>query len=90
METADGVYFPDLEQFVKQKGFLAAYLPDHASKSRLIIPGTRLWSDEQAVWVSGGKPSITQMPFLLRVTPSPEWIMQQPFQTDVPPDAGTN
>ena len=90
VETADGVYFPDLEQFVKQKGFLAAYLPDHASKSRLIIPGTRLWSDEQAVWVSGGKPSITQMPFLLRVTPSPEWIMQQPFQTDVPPDAGTN
>ena len=86
METADGVYFPDLEQFVKQKGFLAAYLPDHASKSRLIIPGTRLWSDEQAVWVSGGKPSITQMPFLLRVAPSAEWINQQPFESVVQPN----
>ena len=82
VETADGVYFPDLEQFVRQKGFLAAYLPDHASKSRLIIPGTRLWSEEQAVWVSGGKPSITQMPFLLKVTPSTEWINQQPAASD--------
>ena len=78
VETADGVYFPDLEQFVAQKGFLASYLPDHASKSRLIIPGKRHWSEEQAVWVSGGKPSITQMPFLLKITPSAEWIAQQP------------
>jgi len=85
VETADGVYFPDLKQFVEQKGFLAAYLPDHASKSRLIIPGTRLWSEEQAVWVSGGKPSITQMPFLLRVAPSAEWINQQPFESVVQP-----
>ena len=58
VETADGVHFRDLKHFVEQKGFLAAYLPDHASKSRLIIPGTRPWSQEQAVWVSGGKPSI--------------------------------
>lgn len=78
VETADGVYFPDLKQFVDQKGFLASYLPDHASKSRLIIPGKRHWSEEQAVWVSGGKPSITQMPFLLKITPSAEWTAQQP------------
>jgi len=78
VETADGVHFRDLKHFVVQKGFLAAYLPDHASKSRLIIPGTRPWSQEQAVWVSGGKPSITQMPFLLRVTPSQEWLDHQP------------
>ncbi len=80
VETADGVYFPDLKQFVEKKGFLAAYLPDHASKSRLIIPGERHWSEEQAVWVSGGKPSITQMPFLLRITPSREWSDKQPIK----------
>lgn len=90
VETADGVLFPDLKQFVKQKGFLASYLPDHASKSRLIIPGTRHWSEEQAVWVSGGKPSITQMPFLLRVTPSREWTEKQPIMNGSSPTAQTN
>ena len=81
VETADGVFFPDLRLFVEQKGFLAAYLPDHASKSRLIVPGTRHWSEDQAIWVSGGKPSITQMPFLLRIVPSQNWIDAQPIDT---------
>ena len=91
VETADGVHFRDLKHFVEQKGFLAAYLPDHASKSRLIIPGTRPWSQEQAVWVSGGKPSITQMPFLLRVTPTREWVdHQRPTSSEPEPAAQTN
>ena len=91
VETADGVHFQDLKHFVEQKGFLAAYLPDHASKSRLIIPGTRPWSEEQAVWVSGGKPSITQMPFLLRVTPTREWVDHQlPTSSEPEPAAQTN
>ncbi|HCX54616.1 MAG: hypothetical protein CBE01_000445 [Planctomycetaceae bacterium TMED241] len=91
VETADGVHFRDLKHFVEQKGFLAAYLPDHASKSRLIIPGTRPWSQEQAVWVSGGKPSITQMPFLLRVTPTREWVDHQlPTSSEPEPAAQTN
>ena len=77
VETADGVLFSDLHHFVTQKGFLAAYLPDHASKSRLIVPGIRHWSEEQAIWVSGGKPSITQMPFLLRISPSQSWMDAQ-------------
>ena len=80
VETADGVLFSDLRQFVADKGFLAAYLPDHASKSRLIVPGERHWSEEHAIWVSGGKPSITQMPFLLRVIPSSEWHSRQPIE----------
>ena len=78
VETADGVLFSDLKRFVDKKGFLAAYLPDHASKSRLIVPGQRHWDEDHAVWVSGGKPSITQMPFLLRVIPSAEWHDRQP------------
>ena len=69
VETADGVLFPDLHLFVQALGFEAAFLPDHASKSRLIVPGQRHWSDEQAEWVSGGKPSITALPFMLRVLP---------------------
>ncbi len=77
VETADGVLFDDLRRFVAAKGFLAAYLPDHASKSRLIIPGRRLWSEEQAIWVSGGKPSISQLPFLLRMMPSAQWMSHQ-------------
>ena len=78
VETADGVLFSDLKSFVRYKGFLASFLPDHASKSRLIVPGKRLWSDQHAVWVSGGKPSITQMPFLLKIRPSREWHDRQP------------
>ena len=67
IETADGVHFNDLKLLVEERNFEAAFLPDHASKSRLIVPGIRPWSEEQAVWVSGGKPSITQLPFMLRV-----------------------
>ena len=78
IETDDGVLFSDLRLFVEQKGLLASYLPDHASKSRLIVPGERHWSEEHAIWVSGGKPSITQMPFLLRFTPSAAWHLRQP------------
>ena len=70
VETADGVLFSELKSFVSSKGFLASFLPDHASKSRLIVPGKRPWSHERAVWVSGGIPSITQMPFLLKIKPS--------------------
>jgi len=69
IETADGVLFNDLRRMVRSRGFKAAFLPDHASKSRLIVPGQRPWTEEQAVWVSGGKPSITALPFMLRVLP---------------------
>ena len=34
LETADGLLFSDLELLVQARGFRAAYLPDHASKSR--------------------------------------------------------
>jgi len=71
IETHDGVSFADLNTFVRRKGFLAAYLPDHASKSRLIVPGVRLWSLQHAIWISGGRPSITQMPLMLRVSKLP-------------------
>ena len=83
VETADGLLFSDLHHFVAAKRFLAAYLPDHASKSRLIVPGQRHWSEEQAIWVSGGRPAITQMPFLLKVVPNQEWNRLQPWDNDI-------
>jgi len=67
IETHDGVSFADLNKFVTKKDFLAAYLPDHASKSRLILPGLRPWSLQHATWISGGRPSITQMPLMLKI-----------------------
>jgi len=77
VETDDGLLFSDIGHFVEAKQFLAAYLPDHASKSRLIVPGQRHWSEEQAIWVSGGRPSITQMPYLLKIVPNEEWKKRQ-------------
>lgn len=68
IETDDGLLFEDLRRFSEAKGFLAAYVPDHASKSRLIVPRKRLWSAAKAFWVSGGRPSITQMPLMLRIS----------------------
>jgi hypothetical protein len=73
LETADGLLFSDLELLVKARGFRAAYLPDHASKSRLIIPGQRLWNEEQALWVSGGRLDIIPLPFMLKLQPSRAW-----------------
>ena len=73
LETADGLRFSDLELLVKARGFRAAFLPDHASKSRLIVPGQKLWSDEQALWVSGGRLDIIPLPFMLKLQPSRAW-----------------
>lgn len=70
LETHDGVFANDLRSVVNRRRFLAAYLPDHASKSRLIIPLVRMWSTEKAAWVSGGRPAITQLPFMLKFVAS--------------------
>jgi len=67
IETDDGVYVQDLASLVEKLKFKAAYLPDHASKTRLIIPFKRIWTESKAAWVSGGKPSITQMPFMIKI-----------------------
>ena len=81
IETKDGVYVDDLISFVDKNGFLAAYLPDHASKSRLIIPYKRLWTHQKAVWVSGGRPDITHMPLMIKVT------TRQPSKVIYPPQS---
>lgn len=52
-----------------QLGYLAAYMPDHASKSRLIIPEKRPFSHEDADWMSNGVLNFAHVPFLVRMTP---------------------
>ena len=78
IETADGLHVDDLRAFAAQQGYVAVYLPDHASKSRFIIPGIKLWSEDQALWVSGGDLSITPLPFMLKAVPTPAWLSASP------------
>jgi len=42
-------------------GFLAAYMPDHASKSRLIIPGEKPFTDADANGISGSVTSFVHV-----------------------------
>ena len=78
IETADGLHVDDLRAFAAQQGYVAVYLPDHASKSRFIVPGIKLWSEDQALWVSGGDLSITPLPFMLKAVPTPAWLSASP------------
>lgn len=71
VETRDGMTEARLRDLVRHRGYRAALLPDHASKSRLILPGVRIWSAQHAHWISGGRPAITAMPYLLRITVDP-------------------
>ena len=71
IETRDGMPREQLARLVSARRLLAAYLPDHASKSRLIIPRVRPWSSAHADWITGGRPNITAMPYLLRITIDP-------------------
>lgn len=71
IETRDGMPKDQLAKLVSARRLLAAYLPDHASKSRLIIPRVRTWSSAHADWITGGRPNITAMPYLLRITIDP-------------------
>ena len=56
------------EPWPVKRGLRAAYLPDHASKSRLIIPGVKGFSEEDANWISGGATSFVHVPYLLRLS----------------------
>ena len=46
-------------------------MPDHASKSRFIIPGVKGFNEEDANWISGGATSFVHVPYLLRLTQRP-------------------
>jgi hypothetical protein len=44
-------------------------MPDHASKSRFIIPGVKGFTEEDANWISGGATSFVHVPYMLRLSP---------------------
>jgi len=52
--SREGLTLDQTRSLVRRRGFLAAYMPDYASKSCLIIPGEKPLADAGANWISGG------------------------------------
>ncbi|WP_392346629.1 hypothetical protein [Parasynechococcus sp.] len=67
--SRDGLTLEQTKDLARRRGYLAAYMPDHASKSRLIIPGVKGFTEEDANWISGGATSFVHVPYLLRLSP---------------------
>jgi hypothetical protein len=72
--SRDGLTLEQTEDMARRRGLVAAYMPDHASKSRFIIPGTKGFSEEDANWISGGATSFVHVPYMLRLEPRPFFL----------------
>ena len=66
--SRDGLTLEQTRALARERGLLAAYLPDHASKSRFIIPGVKGFNDDDANWISGGATSFVHVPYMLRLS----------------------
>ena len=66
--SRDGLTLEQTKGLARRHGMVAAYLPDHASKSRFIIPGHKGFSEEDANWISGGATSFVHVPYMLRLS----------------------
>ena len=66
--SRDGLTLEQTRALARQRGLRAAYMPDHASKSRFIIPGQKGFSQEDANWISGGATSFVHVPYMLRLS----------------------
>ena len=66
--SRDGLTLEQTKALARRRGLVAAYMPDHASKSRLIIPGVKGFTEEDANWISGGATSFVHVPYLLRLS----------------------
>ena len=66
--SRDGLTLEQTKDLARRRRYLAAYMPDHASKSRLIIPGVKGFTEEDANWISGGATSFVHVPYLLRIS----------------------
>ncbi len=66
--SRDGLTLEQTKDLARRRGYLAAYMPDHASKSRFIIPGTKDFTEEDANWISGGAISFVHVPYMLRLS----------------------
>ncbi len=72
--SRDGLTLEQTKDLARRRGYLAAYMPDHASKSRFIIPGTKGFTEEDANWISGGAVSFVHVPYMLRLSPRQRWL----------------
>lgn len=70
--SRDGLTLEQTRSLARQRGLKAAYLPDHASKSRFIIPGVKGFSEADANWISGGATSFVHVPYMLRLSERPQ------------------
>ena len=66
--SRDGLTLEQTRALARSRGLQAAYLPDHASKSRFIVPGAKGFSDADANWISGGATSFVHVPYMLRLS----------------------
>ena len=66
--TRDGLTLDQTRALARQRGLVAAYMPDHASKSRFIVPGRKNFTSEDANWISGGATSFVHVPYMLRLS----------------------
>ena len=66
--SRDGLTLEQTKDLSRRRGYLAAYMPDHASKSRFIIPGVKGFTEEDANWISGGATSFVHVPYMLRMS----------------------
>ena len=69
--TKDGLTLEQTRALARSRGLVAAYMPDHASKSRFIIPGSKGFDDQDANWISGGATSFVHVPYMLRLSLRP-------------------
>lgn len=65
--SKDGLTLEETRELSRKRGLVAAYLPDHASKSRFIVPGVKGFSKEDANWISGGSVSYVHVPYMIRI-----------------------
>ena len=66
--SRDGLTLEQTRSLARRRGLQAAYMPDHASKSRFIIPGVKGFSQDDANWISGGATSFVHVPYMLRLS----------------------
>ena len=66
--SKDGLTLEETRELSRKRGLVAAYLPDHASKSRFIVPGVKGFSEEDANWISGGSVSYVHVPYMIRIS----------------------
>ena len=69
--SRDGLTLEQTKAMARSRGLVAAYMPDHASKSRFIIPGVKGFTEEDANWISGGATSFVHVPYMLKLERRP-------------------